>query len=253
MKLSIIVLTCNQKSFTLRLLETLAPWLAANPDSELIVVDNGSSDSTLEAIRRMETLPRKNLTLIYNEKNLGVAGGRNVGLRRASGKYILILDNDTEVTSEAIDYLIGHLESHKQCGLCAPALISPDGMIQESAKPFPSPLIKLAHLLKLSHATRSEKEAMKSSHPFYVIGACQMFRGDILKSIGLLDDNIFYGPEDADWCMRIREAGYSIDYLPEASIIHKWQRATNRSPFSRLSRLHFKALVYFYFKHRRIR
>lgn len=249
--LSIIVLTCNQKDMTLRMLGTLAPWMEANPEAELIIVDNASSDGSREAIMSFEELPTSRIRYFMQPTNLGVARARNVGLRAAKGDTILILDNDTEVNSEAIDGLLVHLNSNPNCGLCAPALISPSGEIQDSAKPFPGLLIKAAHILGLPSLLKAEKDAMNSRHPFYVIGACQMFRRSLLKEIGFLDDAIFYGPEDADWCMRIAAIGRTIDYLPEYSIIHHWQRATHRSPFSRLSLLHLRGLLHFYLRHRR--
>lgn len=251
MRLSIIVLTYNQSRFTTRLAETLRPWLAANVDSELIIVDNGSTDSTRRDVYAIPSFPLSQLTYITNDSNIGVARGRNVGLKKARGRYILILDNDTEVTAEALDALLNHIETHPECGLCAPALYSPDGGLQDSAKPFPGLWVKISHILHPGKRLKSEIEAMNSPHPFYVIGACQLFRKSLVDQLGLLDERIFYGPEDADWCLRISKAGMSIDYLPQIQIIHHWQRATHHSPLSRLSRIHFRALLYFYRKHHR--
>lgn len=250
--LSILVLTCNQKEFTLRMAESLAPWMHANKDAELIIVDNASTDNTREALFKSGILPSERVNYLMQEKNLGVAAGRNIGLRAAKGDTILILDNDTEVNSAAIDGMLEHLRNNPDCGLCAPALYSASGELQDSAKPYPGLLIKASHLLRISNKIKSEKTAMESTHPCYVIGACQMFRKSIIDEIGWLDDNIFYGPEDADWCIRIAQSGKTIDYLHHLSIIHHWQRATRRSPLSRLSRLHFKALLYFYKKHARV-
>lgn len=249
--LSIIILTCNQRCYTLQLLPMLDEWLKRNPGSELIIVDNGSTDGTAQAVMASPIMERGQGKYIFNKKNLGVAAGRNCGLKRAKGDYIMILDNDTEVEPEAIDSLMAYLESHPECGLCAPALVSPEGDLQDSAKPFPGLGIKVRHLLHKGMNVR-EREAMESGKPEYVIGACQLFRREITDEIGLLDEKIFYGPEDADWCLRIAATGKSIDYLPEIRIIHHWQRASNRSPFSRLARRHARALLYFYRKHRRL-
>ena len=248
--LSIIVLTCNQKDYTLRMAASLSPWLESHPDAELIIVDNASCDGTREALLSQQHIPSSRLRYILQSTNLGVAGGRNVGLRTAIGDTILILDNDTEVDPKAIDGMLRHLDENPTCGLCAPALKSPSGELQDSAKPFPGILVKAAHLI--GYRLPSESEAMNMQHPFYVIGACQMFRRSLIDEIGLLDDAIFYGPEDADWCMRISATGRTIDYLPQYSIIHHWQRATRRSPFSRLSLLHLRGLIHFYFRHRRV-
>lgn len=252
MLLSIIVLTCNQKPLTLRMLASVAPLLEElGAEAELILVDNGSSDGTLDAVHDMECLRKADVKTIANPVNAGVAAGRNIGLRKASGRYLLLLDNDTVVTAGAIRGLIGHLDDNPACGLCAPALVSPQGGTQASAKQYPGLLLKARHILRPGSESAGERRELSSPHPFYVIGACQMFRREVLDRTGLLDEKIFYGPEDADFCIRIRQAGYTVDYLPHLTIVHDWQRATRRTPFSRLSRRHFKALLYFYRKHRR--
>ncbi|MCH5326042.1 MAG: glycosyltransferase family 2 protein [Duncaniella sp.] len=251
MELSVIVLTCNQRAYTLRLFETLAPYLRQYPSTELILIDNASTDDTIEAVRAM-ALPHHQIDIIRNERNLGVAAARNIGLQRAKGDFLLILDNDTEVTPHAIRGLIDYMNSNPDCGVSAPALRSPDGDLQMSAKPFPGLGIKVNHLIRRGVVSASEINAMQSPHPLYVIGACQMIRRSALETVGLLDERIFYGPEDADFCMRVAASGFTIDYVPSLSIVHHWQRATSRSPFSRLSLLHFLALIYFYIKHRRL-
>ncbi len=252
MLLSIIVLTYNQKDLTLNLIKSLKSWFDRHNDSELIIIDNGSSDGTKEAVVSLPEIKNFNLKYIYNSINRGVAAGRNIGLRKASGKYIMILDNDTEVSEEAISSLIGYMDCHLNCGLCAPALYSKSGTLQNSAKPFPSIFQKISHLFNKKGELKSERIAMDSLHPYYVIGACQLFQKKLIEKIGYLDENIFYGPEDADWCERIRKYGLTIDYLQEIKIIHHWQRATNHSPFSKLSFAHFKGLLYFYFKHKKL-
>lgn len=252
-ELSIIVLTHNQSALTLRLFKSLKPYLDCHPDTELILIDNGSTDSTAEDLAIAQEL---NSVAPFRYKgwpcNLGVAGGRNSGILVARGRLILLLDNDTLVTADAIDALREHIDTHPQCGICAPALYSPDGVLQPSAKPFPGLLLKVSHLLRPRHTLARETAELAKEHPFYVIGACQMFRQSLWEELRYLDENIFYGPEDADFCMRVRKAGYTIDYLPQIRITHDWQRATRRRPWSRLSRRHACALIYFYAKHRKI-
>jgi len=80
-----------------------------------------------------------------------------------------------------------------------------------------------------------------------------MFRRTILDEVGYLDEKIFYGPEDADFCLRIHRKGYKIVCLPNYSIIHHYNRISTRKMFSRLAFLHLKGLLYFYFKHYRNR
>lgn len=244
---SIVVLTCNQRSYTLRLLESLCPYLERHEDTELILVDNASTDGTLDAVHEQYADVGERIVTISNDRNLGVARARNIGLRAANGSVLMLLDNDTVVTCEAIDALRAYITANSQCGIAAPALYSPDGRLQSSAKPFPGIGIKIRNTIigAPDHDTTSDM------HPFYVIGACQVFRKELIDRVGWLDEKIFYGPEDADLCIRAREAGYTIDYLPHISIIHDWQRATRKKIFSTMWRRHFSALIYFYRKHRR--
>ncbi len=249
--LSIIVLTCNQRDLTLRLLKSLSAYMTGHPDTELLLIDNGSSDGTIEAIHDTGFTWTSQTTIIRNARNIGVAAGRNIGLRNAKGQFVMLLDNDTMVTATAIEHLVGHMQNSATTGLAAPALISVTGTLQDSAKPYPGMLLKARHLCGLNPSA-NERAAMNSPHPTYVIGACQIFRKKTLEVVGLLDENIFYGPEDADFCIRIKESGLTIDYLKHISITHDWQRATSRKPFSALALKHFFGLMYFYKKHRRI-
>ena len=96
---------------------------------------------------------------------------------------------------------------------------------------------------------------MAGDTPFaveYIIGACQLIRRELFERIGLLDGRIFYGPEDADFCLRANKAGWKVCYLPNVSFLHAYQRMTGKRFLSRMSWIHVKSLVYFFFKHLRI-
>lgn len=251
MTLSIVILTYNQASATLSLLESLTPLMLQRCDTEVILVDNGSSDGTLQQIKAHNLSWGDRLIPLRNDANIGVAAGRNMGIRHASGDTIMLLDNDTIVSADAIIKLTKYINDNPMVGIAAPALVSAEGYVQDSAKPYPGILLKLRHALGIKRLTISEKKNLATRHPCYVIGACQVFRKSLVDEIGLLDENIFYGPEDADFCIRASSIGRTIDYLPQISIIHHWQRVTRRNPFSALAIIHFKALIYFYIKHRR--
>lgn len=250
-RLSIIVLTCNQCHFTLRLLESMAGYLLSRAeDVELILVDNGSTDGTADKVGEWVRLNCiTNLRTIISPENLGVARGRNLGLSAATGSALMLLDNDTIACAETFNSLLEYVESNLQCGVAAPALYSPSGELQASAKPYPGILLKLSHIVRPGKELPREHEELEKLHPFYVIGACQILRRDVLTRVGLLDQKIFYGPEDADFCIRVRNAGYTIDYLRHLSLTHDWQRATRRSPFGKLGRLHIKALLHFWLRY----
>ena len=240
--LTIIILTCNQTESTRRCLSSLTPYMLEHHDTNVLLIDNGSEDNQAASLVRRFSWP---FDVIRLEKNIGVAAGRNIGLSKARGEYIMFLDNDTVIDPEAIDGLKKYLQDNPMCGIAAPALISPEGDMQDSAKDFPGIGVKLRNIF----GGKSKRSSMK--HPCYVIGACQMFRRSLIEVIGKLDEKIFYGPEDADFCIRAANAGFTIDYLTQFGIVHDWRRATSRHIFSPLARKHIFGLLYFYFKHRR--
>ena len=248
MFLSIIRLTCDQTATTLELLRSADALMRERDDVEIRMVDNGRTPVE-PAIRAEGFGWTDRLHIIANGENRGVAAGRNQGLRAAEGEVMMILDNDTIVTPEAVLGLAQYVAEHQQCGVAGPTLVSADGVVQDSAKPFPSPWLKLRHTVGVKGLTGREREAMESGHPTYVIGACQAFRRDTLKRVGWLDEGIFYGPEDADFCLRVGRLGLTVDYRPEFRIIHHWRRATRRSPFSSLALKHAKGLLRFYLRH----
>lgn len=243
--LSIIILTWNQCEVTCRCLDALSS-ITEVPGVEIIVVDNGSTDGTAGHIA--SAYPH--VKIIRNAENRGVAAGRNLGLMAALGDKLLLLDNDTIPTKDAIETMSRWLDLDSAAGIVACCLSDESGYVQESFKPYPGIGIKLRNLLRRG----SVPEPVLPDEPIrpeYVIGACQMFRRSLVERIGLLDENIFYGPEDADFCMRARNAGFHTVYLPQVRMVHDWRRATTRSPFSPLARKHIRALFYFYRKHRR--
>ncbi len=250
--LSIVIITYNGADLTDRLMGSLWPLIDKSDDTEIVIVDNHSTDSTRTILDRWKSKLTDRLTVIYAEKNLGVAGGRTIGTESARGEMIMYLDNDTIVSAEAVNRLRSYLETHPSCGLVAPALRSLSGELQESAKPFPGIGVKVRNMVA-GHKSGSNVSYGDTDtiHPYYVIGACQLFRRATYDSVGGLDTRIFYGPEDADFCERIRQTGLTIDYLQNVTIVHEWQRATRRSLFSRLSREHIKGLIHFYIKHKR--
>lgn len=215
---------------------------------ELIVVDNGSADGTLQAIQRLYPA----IHIFRFEANIGVAAGRNYGLRKARGRYLMILDNDTIVNPLAIHGMLNYLKTHPEVGLVAPLLRGPDGQIQQSYKQYPGIGVKIRNVILNKRRTSFVRhEPSGPLEPFYVIGAAQMFPAEVYHKSDGLDENIFYGPEDADFCMQVRKQGYRVVLNPAYTIVHDWQRSTTRRPLSKVSRRHIRALIYFYLKHRR--
>lgn len=246
--LSIIILTWNNLNATRLCLGSLVPTMERD-DVETIVIDNASSDGTPEAIRR--EFPQ--VRLICNSTNRGVAAARNQGFMRAIGNKILILDNDTIANATAIEGMEEYLNNNADVGLCACRLTDIHGNVQPSFRPYPGIVSKLRNLFGIIQNDRGYNLGSDGTiEPLYVIGACQMMKREAVGQIGVLDEIIFYGPEDADYCLRLRRAGWRIKYLPQFSIIHAYQRITARHPFSWLGYKHIRGLLHLYTKYRRI-
>jgi len=247
-QLSIVIITWNQLSYLQDCLCSLQPVMQRE-DVEVIVVDNGSEDGTCQYL----TVNYPQIYLHINDCNKGVAYARNRGLELAQGKRVLFLDNDTVVNENAISGMEIYLDEHSKVGLCACRLVDSNSQIQDSFKPFPGLWLKIKNVLGITKTNAPDLQTVTSPiEPVYVIGACQMIRREVIERIGLLDENIFYGPEDADYCMRIVAEGWKVVYLPQYTIVHHWRRATNKKLFSRLAWKHFCALCYFYAKYKRI-
>lgn len=249
MRLSIIILTHNRLDDTVKCIESLRPVATAD-DVEVIIVDNGSVDGTPDHIA--EHFP--DIKLIVNASNRGIAVARNQGIAESVGEKVLILDNDTIVNEQAIVGMEEYLDAHPQVGLCACRMTDAAGNVQPSYRPFPSITSKVLGLLGLRSARAQFKfDDEGCIEPFYVIGACQMMRREAMKQTGVLDEAIFYGPEDADYCYRMRQAGWQIKYLPQFAIVHSYQRCTSRHPLSRLGIKHIKGLMHLYRKYHRLK
>lgn len=247
-RLSIVILTCNQRALLADCLQSLGA-LHSDDSVEIIVVDNGSTDGTRDYLA--DAYPR--VMLISNAENRGVAAARNQGLTAACGKVLMLLDNDTIASPEAIQALYDYAVSHPEVGVCGCRLVAPDGTVQQSFKSYPGLWVKVRNVLGMR---RDEKPLPTNddgtTSPVYVIGACQAFRREVWEKVGPLDEHIFYGPEDADFCIRVAKAGWQVRYLPQVTITHLFQRATTKRALSPLGRKHIKSLLYFYWKHKRL-
>ena len=247
---SIIILTWNSERQVGACLASLSRGLIEF-SSEVIVVDNGSQDQTCAVVR--ETRP--DAQMLCNPENRGVAPARNQGIRLAQGEYVLILDDDTVVQPGALDVLIRYMEDRPEVGLCGPKLTDADGKLQLSCRRFPTLIDKLARRLPsiLGQEISRKAEMADWDHRTirevdYVIGACQVIRRRALQEVGLLDERIFYGPEDVDMCLRLQQAGWRVVYNPDAVVVHE-ERRMSHSLGSGLVWKHICGLGYYFWKH----
>jgi GT2 family glycosyltransferase len=254
MKLSVILIGYNSWHFLGTCLSSL---FRANIrlENEILYVDNGSADGSVAKVKKLYP----EVKIIANDRNRGVSAARNQGLKAASGEYLLLLDSDTEVPPDALESMADFMDTHPEAGLCGCKTFGPKGIIHDSCRPFPTPEEKLAAglriLSKKLHLRTTEPPASydkNAAEPFevdYVLGACQMIRREAQQKTGELDEHIFYGPEDADYCLRMHQAGYKVYFLPQTAIYHAYQRTSSQKVFSKLNMKHIQGLLYYFRKH----
>lgn len=221
--------------------------------AEIVVVDNGSTD---ESVRIVQLTPQARI--IRNTANAGVARARNQGLAVSTGRYILFLDSDAELSPGSVREMLRYMDATPAAGVVGPKLIYPDGTVQFSRRRFITVhgkvLRQLPLRLRRAIAWMADEEIQGIDRTVaqpvdYVIGACQLIRRDLIRSAGALDEHMFYGPEDVDFCLRAWQAGWEVHYVPSAVVVHHEQRITRRRP-SVLTLRHGMALAYYFWKHR---
>ena len=260
MKISAVILTWNSARYIERCLRSLIEDAhRADLAIEVFVVDGGSTDGTLEILSRLAQETAE-LQVIELGRNLGTTVSRNIALKRARGNYLLLSDSDTEILPGALKTLWKALEENHRAGIASPRLLYSDGSVQPSCKRFPTALNKICKFLPLSWLQElGEKVEFYPSRIYlkafkdivrvdHCISACWLVRREVFETVGLLDERIFYAPEDVDYCLRMWLAGWEVLYVPTAEVIHYTQRRSRKS--LQMAWVHAKGLIYYFAKHK---
>ena len=258
MDISCILLTWNSEPYIEKCVTSLIASLNATKLTyEIFIVDNGSQDKTVSLLQSFQKSYPEHLFPIYLEKNTGTTYSRNLALQQARGDYLCIMDSDVEVFDGVFEQLIQALKDHNQAGLVAPKLVYPSGHLQKSTDVFPTVMTKFVRyfFLKLiekrEHASQTETTQQEFIREVdYAISAMWLFKRDVLDAVGLLDEKIFYAPEDVDYCLRIWKAGYKIFYVPYVSCIHHTQEISRGFRINKALINHILGLGYYFKKHK---
>lgn len=253
--LSIVILTWNSEKYIARCIASIISSLADTVRKcEIFVVDNGSTDQTVAVLNGLEINDPFTLHLVQLAENHGTTVSRNIALKKAQGDYVCVMDSDVEVRGRLFTDLMALLQNDMSIGLAVPKIYYPSGTWQKSHDCFPTALHKIKRLLFLRSMEASEGSQETHSNAVkdvdYAISAFWLFRRSLLDKVGLLDEKIFYAPEDVDFCLRIWQAGYRIVYQPSVSIVHHTQEISRGWKLNSAKINHFKGLVYYFIKHK---
>jgi hypothetical protein len=253
-RVSVVIVNWKTPALLARCLDSIK--LEPQADSfEIWVVDNDSGDESVEMLKTRYSY----VHLIENKDNLGFSKACNQAIPESKGDFVLLLNPDTEVKDGAIGKLSDFLVEHPECGAVGPKVLNTDGTLQLACRrSFPSvkaAFFRITYLSRLfpKSKTMSEynltfQDPDKTVEVDALSGSCMMVRRQAIDKIGLLDEDIFMFGEDIDWCWRIKQAGWSVFYLPSSVIYHVHGASSRLRPVGATINLH-KGMEVFYRKH----
>ena len=228
---------------------------------KIIVVDNGSTDHSMDEMERLAD-SQSRLMCIRNNKNLGFAKACNIAVLAAGeNDYLLFLNPDSLVDKDALETLLACMKSSPQAGMAGPLLLNPDGTEQAGGRrAVPTPWLSFVRTVKLSRLgkryPRLFSDFLMHQQPLpagpieveAISGSCMLVRRDALLNVGPLDEGYFMHCEDLDWCMRFRQRGWKIMFVPDARVIHQKGVCSKTRPIFVEWHKH-KGMIRFYIKY----
>lgn len=252
-KLSVVIITWNQCRKLENCLKSIFndKSVKNKKDYEIIVIDNASTDNTISMLEKFS----KKIELIKNKKNRGVAPTRNQGIRVARGKYIMMLDDDTEVKKGCFNNMVKFMDSHEDCWCAGTKQLRPNGKLEYNARTFydlPTIIARRTPLgrfmeNKIKKHLMMDWDHNSSREVDWVAGGSFIMRKYAINKIGILDENYFFGFEDVDWCYKVKLAGKKVYYIHDAMIVH-YVQGSSRRLFSKKVVNHLLSAVRFYWK-----
>jgi N-acetylglucosaminyl-diphospho-decaprenol L-rhamnosyltransferase len=215
---AVVVVTYDALPWLERCLESVAGY-------ETVVVDHGSLDGTIEAVR--DGFPAVRL---IQQENRGLAAGWNRGIRETSSRYVFLLNADAWAAGDAVVRLAAFADAHPEAAVIGPRLRNPDGTLQRSVRGFPT-LWRLAteylFLRKLAPRSRALNAFYAGGFAHdrvreaeFLMGAALFVRRAAIDVVGLLDEDFFIFSEETDWCFRFVAAGWKVLFFPGAEVVH---------------------------------
>ncbi len=223
--LSIIIVSYNVKDLLINCIKSIKKTIL-NTTYEIIVVDNNSSDDSVQALKSVFN----DLKIISNNKNVGFAAANNQAIKICCGEYLLFLNPDTIVFDNTINGCLTFFKDTPDAGLVSCKILNPDKSLQSSCRNKPSIInaiienfglyLLLQKLNLFSYNYLRNWAHNKTRSVPTVLGAFMLLSKKVIDQVGLLDENFFFYGEEVDWCLRIRDHGLKVYFVPKFQIIH---------------------------------
>lgn len=250
--LSIVIVAWNVRELVLDCLASIRE-AKLGITYEVILVDNGSADFTVETVSRQFPDTR----ILALPKNIGFGAGNNRGLEVMRGRHAVLLNSDTIVLPGGLEACVRYLDQNPRVGAVGPQLLNPDRTKQNCIHNSPNLVSEVVgqSLLRRLLPRRYPSKLVDYDGPVEVeavLGACLFARREVIEQVGMIDEGYFFFLEETDWCHRIRAAGWRVVHLPDAYVIHLYGESTKKKTPLR-TRIEYYRSRYLFFRKNRSR
>lgn len=246
MDLSIIIVSWNTRDLLSQCLESVYQNVE-DIECEVIVVDNGSTDGSVEMVA--ERFPRTRL--LCNADNRGFAAANNQALNESRARYALLLNSDAQLLTGAVSVMVDYLDQHPTVAILGPQILNPDLTYQGSFAQFPSFVGEILLLTNLARFVFSPTYPSPAPDACgderivdWVSGACLMVRREAVDRVGQLDEQYFMYSEETDWCYRMKRDGWDIAFVPSARVIHASGSSSRKVPERRRAQIYHSKYLF---------
>jgi GT2 family glycosyltransferase len=246
---SVIIVSWNAREYLMQCLASLSTEACRYP-TEVIVVDNASSDGSADAVA--SSYP--GVRLIRNTENLGFAKANNIGVAASRGRYLCFVNSDVKVLPHCVTRLVDFCEAQPNVGMAGPRVIGGDGKLQRSCRGFPNVWNMFCRALALDSMFPRNKAfngyklyhwAQDTLRPVDILTGCfWLVRREALNQVGLLDEEFFMYGEDMDWCKRFWAQGWQVFFVPSAEAVHYGGASSSNAPVRFYVEMHRANLQY---------
>ncbi|MEO6965428.1 MAG: glycosyltransferase family 2 protein [Acidobacteriaceae bacterium] len=254
MNISVIIVNWNTRNLLEQCLESLTS-APASRSTEIIVVDNASSDDSVEMVEKK--FPH--VKLIRSQENLGFAKANNLAIQRSVGRYVSLVNSDVKVLPGCLDALADYLDRNPKVGNVGPRVLNTDMTLQTSCRYFPTLWNNFCAAAGLSSVFRRSRLFSGEEMNFFahdritlvegLVGCFWMLRRDAIQNVGTLDESFFMYGEDLDWCRRCWNANWQVAFTPAALAIHH-RGGSSHAHITRLAVTQQNSVLHYWSKHK---